>query len=61
MHKAESVLSALRKIEQTVARVIANPETIISYNYNYLSPSGRERLESTCMLLISIHQHSSII
>ena len=54
MHKAEYVLSALRKIEQTVARVIANSEQITSYNYYYLSPAGMERLESTCMLLIAI-------
>ena len=54
MHKAEYVLSALKKIEQTVARVIANSEQIASYNYYYLSPAGMERLESTCMLLIAI-------
>lgn len=54
MHKQEYVLSALNKIEQTVARVIANSQQIESYNYYYLSPAGMERLESTCMLLIAI-------
>lgn len=54
MHKVEYVLAALTKIEQTVERVIANSEQITSYNYYYLSPSGMERLESTCMLLIAI-------
>lgn len=54
MHKVEYVLAALAKIEQTVERVIANSEQITSYNYYYLSPSGMERLESTCMLLIAI-------
>lgn len=54
MHKIEYVLAALAKIEQTVERVIANSEQITSYNYYYLSPSGMERLESTCMLLIAI-------
>ena len=54
MRKAEYVLSALRKIEQTVSRVIANSEQITSYDYYYLSPAGMERLESTCMLLIAI-------
>lgn len=54
MHKVEYVLAALTKIEQTVDRVIANSEQITSYNYYYLSPSGMERLESTCMLLIAI-------
>lgn len=49
MHKVEYVLAALTKIEQTVERVIANSEQITSYNYYYLSPSGMERLESTCM------------
>ena len=45
MRKAEYVLSALRKIEQTVSRVIANSEQITSYDYYYLSPAGMERLE----------------
>ena len=54
MHKVEYVLAALTKIEQTVERVIANSEQITSYNDYYLSPSGMERLESTCMLLIAI-------
>jgi len=49
MHKVEYVLAALAKIEQTVERVIANSEQITSYNYYYLSPSGMERLESTCI------------
>ncbi len=54
MYKEEYVISSLKKIEQTVERVITNAEEINSYRYYYLSPAGMERLESTCMLLIAI-------
>lgn len=54
MYKEEYVISSLKKIEQTVERVIKNAEEIHSYQYYYLSPAGMERLESTCMLLIAI-------
>ncbi len=54
MHKEEYILAALRKIEETIARVISYTENIDSHQYYYLSPAGMERLESTCMLLIAI-------
>lgn len=54
MYKEEYVISSLKKIEQTVERVITNAKEINSYRYYYLSPAGMERLESTCMLLIAI-------
>lgn len=54
MYREEYLISSLKKIEQTVKRVITNAEEISSYQYYYLSPAGMERLESTCMLLIAI-------
>ena len=44
----------LRKIEQTLKRIIDNSTEIDSYHFYYLTPAGMERLESTCMLLIAI-------
>ncbi len=54
MYREEYVVSALRKIEQTVERVIKKSVKINSYHDYYESPAGMERLESTCMLLIAI-------
>lgn len=54
MYREEYVVSALRKIEQTVERVIEKFVKINSYHDYYESPAGMERLESTCMLLIAI-------
>lgn len=54
MYKKEHVLHLLRKIEQTLKRIIENSVEIDSYHFYYLTPAGMERLESTCMLLIAI-------
>ena len=54
MCKSERVLHLLRKVEQTLERIIRNSEAVDSYHYYYLTPVGMERLESTCMLLIAI-------
>lgn len=54
MYKKEHVLHLLRKMEQTLERIIRNSEPIDSYRYYYMTPAGMERLESTCMLLIAI-------
>lgn len=54
MYKKEQVLHLLRKIEQTLKRIIENSVGIDSYHFYYLTPAGMERLESTCMLLIAI-------
>lgn len=54
MHKLEQTLALLRKIEQAIERIVNNSSVIDSYQYYYLTPSGMERLESTCMLLIAI-------
>lgn len=54
MYKKEYVLHLLRKIEQTLKRIIDNSVEIDSYHFYYLTPAGMERLESTCMLLIAI-------
>ena len=54
MCKSQIIESLLQKIFQTVERILANSETITSPSFYLLTPSGMERLESTCMLLIAI-------
>ena len=54
MCKSQIIESLLKKIFQTVERILANSETITSPSFYFLTPSGMERLESTCMLLIAI-------
>ena len=54
MCRKQIILSLLRKILQTVERILANSETINSPSFYLLTPSGMERMESTCMLLIAI-------
>ena len=50
----EQLIHLLRRIEDTVARIIENSRKITSYHYYASGPSGMERLESTCMLLIAV-------
>ena len=54
MCKSQIIESLLKKIFQPVERILANSETITSPSFYLLTPSGMERLESTCMLLIAI-------
>ena len=54
MCKSQIIESLLKKIFQTVERILAHSETITSPSFYLLTPSGMERLESTCMLLIAI-------
>ena len=54
MCKSQIIESLLKKILQTVERILANSETITSPSFYLLTPSGMERLESTCMLIIAI-------
>ena len=54
MCKSQIIESLLKKIFQTEERILANSETITSPSFYLLTPSGMERLESTCMLLIAI-------
>ena len=54
MCKSQIIESLLKKIFQTVERILMNSETITSPSFYLLTPSGMERLESTCMLLIAI-------
>ena len=54
MCKSQIIESLLKKIFQTVERILENSETITSPSFYLLTPSGMERLESTCMLLIAI-------
>lgn len=44
----------LGKIEQAIVRILHNFQTVDSYHYYLLTPEGMERLESTCMLLMTI-------
>ena len=54
MCKSQIIESLLKKTLQTVERILANSEPITSPSFYLLTPSGMERLESTCMLLIAI-------
>lgn len=54
MLKEEILIDSLRKIEQAIDRIIKKSACMDSYHYYYYTPSGMERLESTCMLLIAI-------
>lgn len=54
MCRERIILSLLRKIQQAVERILANSEVVSSPSFYLLTPSGMERLESTCMLLIAI-------
>ena len=54
MCKSQIIESLLKKIFQTVEMILANSETITYPSFYLLTPSGMERLESTCMLLIAI-------
>ena len=54
MLKEEILIDSLRKIEQAIDRIIKKSACMDSYHYYYNTPSGMERLESTCMLLIAI-------
>ena len=54
MCKSQIIEALLKKIFQTGERILANSETITSPSFYLLTPSGMERLESTCMLLIAI-------
>lgn len=54
MCKSLIIESLLKKILQTVERILANSEAITSPSFYLLTSSGMERLESTCMLLIAI-------
>ena len=54
MLKEEILIYSLRKIEQAIDRIIKKSACMDSYHYYYNTPSGMERLESTCMLLIAI-------
>lgn len=52
--KTEQTIYLLHKIESTLTRIITNSANISSHEYYALSPSGMEKLESTCMLLIAL-------
>ena len=54
MLKEEILIDSLCKIEQAIDRIIKKSACMDSYHYYYNTPSGMERLESTCMLLIAI-------
>lgn len=54
MRDKEILMYTLKKIRETILRIISNSEKIDSADYYLLSPAGMERLESTCMLLLAI-------
>lgn len=54
MFEKELVISILRKIEFAIDRILSHSDEIHSPEYYYTIPAGMERLESTCMLLITM-------
>lgn len=59
--KKEYILSSLKKIKDTLERIVDNSQEVDTYNYYYSSSSGMERLESTCMLLIAIGESIKVV
>lgn len=54
MHDEELLFYSLKRIASTIERIIDNSKAIDDSQYYLLSPTGMERLESTCMLLLAI-------
>lgn len=54
MHDEELLYYSLKRIASTIERIIDNSKAIDDSHYYLLSPTGMERLESTCMLLLAI-------
>ena len=54
MHDEELLYYSLKRIASTIERIIDNSRAIDDSQYYLLSPTGMERLESTCMLLLAI-------
>jgi|GEM_PF-4160020 len=59
--KTEQTIYLLHKIESTLTRIITNSANISSHEYYALSPSGMEKLESTCMLLIALGESIRVL
>lgn len=54
MYDAELVYASLEKIQIALERILKRSESIHAVDDFLLTPSGVERLESICMLLIAI-------
>ena len=54
MYDAELVYASLEKIQTALERILKRSESIYTVDDFLLTPSGVERLESICMLLIAI-------
>lgn len=54
MFDVELVRSSLLKVETALDRILTRAENISTPNDFLMTPSGVERLESICMLLIAI-------
>ena len=54
MYDEELLYYSLNRIASTIERIIDNSKAIDDSQYYLLSPTGMERLESTCMLLLAI-------
>ena len=54
MYDEELLYYSFKRIASTIERIIDNSKAIDDSQYYLLSPTGMERLESTCMLLLAI-------
>lgn len=54
MHDEELLYYSLKRIADTIERIIENSKVINEPQYYVLSSAGMERLESTCMLILAI-------
>jgi len=54
----ELLYYSLKRIASTIERIIDNSKEIDDSEYYVLSPSGMERLESTCMLYLPLAKAS---
>lgn len=54
MCDTELIRSSLTKVQTALDRILQRSETILSPDDFLMTPSGVERLESICMLLIAI-------
>ncbi len=54
MHDEELLYYSLKRIADTIERIIENSKVVNEPQYYVLSSAGMERLESTCMLILAI-------
>ncbi len=54
MRDEELLYYSLKRIADTIERIIENSKVVNDSQYYVLSSAGMERLESTCMLILAI-------